>query len=343
MSSKDYIYCYQGSALRVAGGTAVIGKKYDPYNPLGLPPLTVRTKWASGYTPTLGTTNTLVDPNENIWDIYVSSTIWNQKFSSSSVKPNLLEVIGANTHDVTSINRCFLQCTNLTSVCSMDLSSATSCTSLFNGCSGLVSVGDIKLGSATLLQQMFMGCSSLVTSPKLTGTRNVTQINAMFYGCSSLTNVTSFDTSSVTSFGAGYGWGNAGMFTGCTSLVSIPDTFNTAAGTSMAYMFKNCTSLTSVPLFDTGSCQYMSSMFEGCESLTTVPLFDTRSCTYMGYMFYGCVNVQSGALALYQQASAQATPPSDHSDAFYQCGSLTETGAAELAQIPTSWGGTMAE
>jgi uncharacterized protein (TIGR02145 family) len=30
MSSKDYIYCYQGSALRVAGGTAVIGEVYKP-------------------------------------------------------------------------------------------------------------------------------------------------------------------------------------------------------------------------------------------------------------------------------------------------------------------------
>ena len=34
MSSKDYIYCYQGSALRVAGGTAVIGKKFDPFGPV---------------------------------------------------------------------------------------------------------------------------------------------------------------------------------------------------------------------------------------------------------------------------------------------------------------------
>jgi len=34
MSAQDYIYCYQGSALRVAGGTAVIGKKFDPLRPV---------------------------------------------------------------------------------------------------------------------------------------------------------------------------------------------------------------------------------------------------------------------------------------------------------------------
>jgi hypothetical protein len=57
-------------------------------------------------------------------------------------------------------------------------------------------------------------------------------------------------------------------------------------------------------------------------------------------MFRDCLNVQSGALALYQQASTQTTPPSDHSYTFTNCGKNTQTGAAELAQIPSSWGGT---
>jgi uncharacterized protein (TIGR02145 family) len=35
MSSKDYIYCYQGKALRIAGDTAVIGSVYvDPLRPV---------------------------------------------------------------------------------------------------------------------------------------------------------------------------------------------------------------------------------------------------------------------------------------------------------------------
>jgi hypothetical protein len=57
----------------------------------------------------------------------------------------------------------------------------------------------------------------------------------------------------------------------------------------------------------------------------------------MEYMFAGCSNVQSGALALYQQASSQATPPSTHIATFRGCGSNTVTGAAELAQIPSNW------
>jgi hypothetical protein len=85
----------------------------------------------------------------------------------------------------------------------------------------------------------------------------------------------------------------------------------------------------------------MDSMFNSCSSLTTVPLLDTSSCTDMERMFSGCLYVQSGALALYQQASTQAIPPARHSDTFHDCGRNTTTGAAELAQIPTSWGGTM--
>jgi len=57
----------------------------------------------------------------------------------------------------------------------------------------------------------------------------------------------------------------------------------------------------------------------------------------MSYMFSGCYKVESGALALYQQASSQATPPSTHNSAFYKCGRDTVTGAAELAQIPSDW------
>ena len=139
-------------------------------------------------------------------------------------------------------------------------------------------------------------------------TTDVTNMSDMFINCSALTTVSLFDTSSVT---------------------------------NTSYMFSSCSSLTSVPLFNTSSVTNMNYMFNKCSSLTTVPLFNTSNVTNMTRMFSNCTNVQSGALALYQQASAQATPPTKHSYTFYKCGRDTTTGAAELAQIPTSWGGTM--
>ena len=113
--------------------------------------------------------------------------------------------------------------------------------------------------------------------------------------------------------------------------------------TSFQNKFNGCSNLVSVSLPCTDHVTRMDSMFKGCTSLTSIPAtLDTAACTNMSNMFNGCVNVQSGALALYQQASTQTTPPSRHTKVFTNCGSNTVTGAAELAQIPTSWGGTMA-
>ena len=131
------------------------------------------------------------------------------------------------------------------------------------------------------------------------------------------------------------------MFAGCSSLTSVA-LFDTSSATSMSNMFYNCFSLTSVPLFDTSRVKYMQGMFYNCSSLTSVPLFNTSSVTNMTDMFNNCTKVQSGALALYRQASTQANPPSDHRRTFLACGSDTTTGAAELAQIPKNWGGTAA-
>lgn len=116
---------------------------------------------------------------------------------------------------------------------------------------------------------------------------------------------------------------------------------NTSNVTNMKNMFSDCNKLTTVPLFDTSSVTNMAGMFYNCKLLTLVPLFDTSNVTDMSSTFCYCNNVQSGALALYQQASTQANPPTNHSYTFRSCGRDTTTGAAELAQIPTSWGGTM--
>ena len=85
----------------------------------------------------------------------------------------------------------------------------------------------------------------------------------------------------------------------------------------------------------------MSHMFEGCGSLTAVPLIKTASAANVTEMFRLCTHVESGALALYNQMSSQASPPTAYRWCFENCGSSSVSGSAELAQIPTSWGGTM--
>ena len=122
----------------------------------------------------------------------------------------------------------------------------------------------------------------------------------------------------------------------CNTLLEVIDG-NTSNVTNMLAVFACCSSLTSVSLLDTSNVTCMSQMFYGCTSLTAVPLFDTSKVTTMSYMFQNCYKVESGALALYQQASSQTTPPLNHSNTFRNCGRDTTTGAAELAQIPSDW------
>ena len=187
----------------------------DPYNPLNLPPYTIRVKFVSGYRPTIfdlptfpryrnADSLTLVNADENIWDITMNDTNWIALFFEAY---ELEEVLGANS----------------------------------------------------------------------TG---VTNMESMFLLCSSVTSISLFDTSNVT---------------------------------NMAGMFQQCTSLSSINLYNTSN------------------VIDTR------WMFTDCVNVETGSLALYQQMSSQANPPTNHSQTFKNCGSNTQTGAAELVQIPDDW------
>lgn len=90
-------------------------------------------------------------------------------------------------------------------------------------------------------------------------------------------------------------------------------------------------------LFDTSNVTDMSYMFYSQRNIPNIPLFNTSKVTNMDCTFGYCFRVESGALALYQQASAQTTPPTSHTRAFYRCGSYTTTGSAELEQIPSDW------
>jgi surface protein len=120
------------------------------------------------------------------------------------------------------------------------------------------------------------------------------------------------------------------------SLLEVIDG-NTTGVTNMYRMFYMCQNLTAVSLFDTSSVTNAEGMFYYCYYITSIPLFDTSSMTNMQEMFSHCLSVESGALALYQQASSQLNPPSNHLSCFANCGVMTTTGLAELNQIPSDW------
>jgi hypothetical protein len=97
-------------------------------------------------------------------------------------------------------------------------------------------------------------------------------------------------------------------------------------------------SLTTLSPLDLHSATRITRLMSDATSLIS-PLDITLSgaVTYCDYAFYNCKKVPSGALALYESLSSQAIPPSAYYRCFYNCGSGTTTGAAELAQIPSDW------
>lgn len=166
-----------------------------------------------------------------------------------------------------------------------------------------ITVVDANLSGVTSLNGAFEKCAQLITVEKFRGTQDVEDWNTTFDTCGSLSSVASFDVSGAT---------------------------------ALSLTFRG-TAIENAPALNTSHITDFSGMFVNCESLREVPLYDTSSATDVRWMFYRCYNVTSGALALYTQMANQATPPSLHSECFTDCGRDTQTGAAELAQIPSDW------
>lgn len=143
---------------------------------------------------------------------------------------------------------------------------------------------------------------------------------------------------SGTSFNTSFG--NA--FKDSDNLVKVIAVGDLSGITDYEYLFRSCSSLVSVVDMSTSSATTLARMFFECTGLKKLPRLSTGSVTTVLNCFYGCFNVESGALALYEQMSTQVTPPETTSGCFTNCGRDTPTGAAELAQIPASWGGTAA-
>lgn len=190
----------------------------------------------------------------------------------------------------------------------------------------LVAVLGANSSGITKMNHLFSGCENL-RSVEYFDTSLCTSMETMFAHNLSLREIPWFDTHNVVTM--------RNMFDGATSFVHCPD-LDTSRVTQMSGMFAY-TAIQEAPALDTSSVEEMIDMFYVCESLKHVPLYSTASCIDMRSMFAFCPNVEGGALALYNQASSQAVPPTYYRGAFYECGKDTVSGAAELAQIPYDW------
>lgn len=312
----------------------------------------------------------------NVWDWTNTNTSWATAFGGGGVgipgafadyENNPVKVIAAgDTSSVTDFSRFFQNCYAITEVCPIDTSEATNVMLMFSSCTNCEKFPNMDFSSATASNGtvgVYQSCLKMITAPNIVFPNQAYSLQNFFYSCENLTSIPLLDTSSCTSMQA--------MFHRCTSLTSIP-LLDTSNVTNMQYTFKNCISLTTIPLFDTSNVTNMYGMLS-CTlkghsmHLESVPNFDYSACKnfkeFMGYnseiteipemnieaavtdvtsMFYECINVKSGQKALYDKLSAISTI-NNHADCFKNCGSDTEEGHAELAQIPASWGGTKEE
>ena len=217
---------------------------------------------------------------------------------------------------------------SLTSAITFDTTGVTKFNNMFRGNFALTSVPLYNTSSATSTAGMFNECSSLTSVP-LYDTSAVTDMSYMFRGCSSLTSVPLYDTSAVTDMSY--------MFR-ASGVQSVP-AFDTSHVTNMTQMFAS-SSIPAIPSLDLSHVGTLTRMYYDCASIATIPLLTSikRGAVVTG-MFEECVNVESGALDLYNYLNNGAVV-SQHSNMFKNCGVDTVSGSAELAQIPSSWGGT---
>lgn len=165
---------------------------------------------------------------------------------------------------------------------------------------------------------------------------NVTLSGQIFNGCKFI-NIAGLYVPNTTSLNSAFKAGNQQT----SNFTHVGKIVTTSALTDVEQMFYGAHNLLEAPYFETSGVTNMKSILYRCSSIKSIPLYHTDSVTNVDTAFMGCYNVETGALAMYQQLSSLANTPY-HSNTFNGCGRDTTTGAAELAQIPKSWGGTMA-
>lgn len=188
-------------------------------------------------------------------------------------------------------------------------------------------------------------------------TSNLTDISYCFKGCSSLNSVCLFDTSNVTAISQlftrtsiktlpKFNFENvvncAAMFLQCTELKTINGLSlnSVTAGAGLQQFFDGCTKLENVGTISIPNVRQTNYMFRGCMGLKSIPSINCDKVTNVTDMFNGCRNIESGILDFYNYLSTKEVVVNTYAGCFTNCGADTVTGAAELAQIPSSWGGT---
>ena len=318
---------------------------------------------------TSGTWNKLNAKNRNIWDWTNTDTSWASAFTIGTTdgqfvdyENNKVSVLSCgDLSSVTVMSRLFAFCSALIAVYKLDTSGANDVFLMFNNCTNLAIYPDLDFSKVTDCRAVFQSNLAMISAPNIKfPTDHEFSLQNFFLGCDNLMHIPTydtrrcnsmraflqahkdraldmkieevpmFDTSNVTAFNM--------MFAGCTKLKVIPN-YDTSSGTNFHDFAIHCQSLKMVPNLDYSHSTDMEDAFYDCTSLTFVPDMELTAATNISGMFAKTPNVTEGALALFNKLEPRTASFSKYNDVFYKCGINTESGLAELEQIPQYWGG----
>lgn len=192
-------------------------------------------------------------------------------------------------------------------------------------------------------------------------TTGITSMDAMLAQNSGLVRVALFDTSSCYNMSQMLtGVPISGSYRHTSHLVEVPN-FDFTSCLDAQGMFWGCEELETIPAFDLQGVCDTNRMFADCVSLRAIPAMRvgkvghpmmwegtviSGNILYMDYMFQDCRSVASGIADMYTALSTNGydtaaqtagVTPAQHAQVFEDCGVDSQSGSAELAQIPAGW------
>lgn len=156
------------------------------------------------------------------------------------------------------------------------------------------------------------------------GSGNTSKVSYITYICD-------LDTPNVTNMD--------GLLMGCRYMTVAPK-LNTSSCTSLWSTFDTLYCALMIPDINMSHVTNMRATYSKCFSLLYTPNFSNvnSNLNLCQYCFERAYNLTDGLKDAYD--NLVLTNNTNHASCFAQAGSKSTTGAAELAQIPSSWGGT---
>lgn len=274
-------------------------------------------------------TATLVPGTTNVYDVYRSGTSFHRLLWDST---NVIEIISANTSNITDMSEMCFRCSNLMKTCLFDTSNVTNMWRMFccywsDRWGKLHELPAFDMSSATNVEEFMAGQWEIESMPVLS-MPNVTSLDSVCLYCKNLKHVPVWNVPNLTDMHRAFSW--------CTSLEEFPD-WDVSKVTNFEQSFFNCESMKRVLFTNTNSAEDMSAMFVSCGELNTMPDFVVDNVKEVDRMFQECTKIPSGILNMYNKLSALGEQVTNHDRCFYRCGVSTTTGYAEYQQIPSDW------